>query len=349
MNKKEKLIEQIKKIDAQIKAIDNRERAKKRKEETRAKIIVGTLIFRDIKAGRYSDSDINLRYSLEHESTQPKDKEVLEEYLNELTAKIQKQQKPEQATRQQLDQKVPETPKKLQKKQQQEKKSKVLVNQKLNLIQTHYNPVTLYQMRLLLLIFAEVNKNNKFSYEQEFTMKMSELEKLTKKPIKISYKNLINAGEEIEKMKITIKKYRKTPLLTKINIVEYCNYILGKAEIKTKFTPEIIPYIHEISSCLTKQRIEYVMKMKSRYGIKLYDFFLRWLNSNVKCEFRPNEFKETLGLENKYKVIKDLRRNVIIPALDDINKYSDLTVIFKQHKIEQRVSHFQFTIQSKNN
>lgn len=94
MSRYEQLKEKRKQLKAEMLAIKNRERAAERKLETRAKIIAGALLFRELKAGRFSGDSIN--QWLSNKSTRPKDKEVLEKYLKSLNTKVHQQAKPKQ-------------------------------------------------------------------------------------------------------------------------------------------------------------------------------------------------------------------------------------------------------------
>lgn len=53
--------------------------------------------------------------------------------------------------------------------------------------------------------------------------------------------------------------------------------------------------------------------------------------------------RESFQLQKKYPAMKDLKKWVIEPALNDINTASDLWVDYQQQKTGKKVTHFIFT------
>ncbi len=86
------------------------------------------------------------------------------------------------------------------------------------------------------------------------------------------------------------------------------------------------------------------MPMGSSYGIRLYELCLQWVGVGCEPEFEIDEFRELLGLGDKYKAVKDLRVRVINPAIIDINKHSKLRVTVNSKKCRRRITHLQFKI-----
>ena len=71
---------------------------------------------------------------------------------------------------------------------------------------------------------------------------------------------------------------------------------------------------------------------------------LIWISFGSERELTVDEFRKLLGLGNKYKTVDILKRDVIRPAIKNINKHSDLKVEFGQRKSGRWITHFQFAI-----
>ena len=57
--------------------------------------------------------------------------------------------------------------------------------------------------------------------------------------------------------------------------------------------------------------------------------------------------KQQFQIEDKYKAVKDLKKDVIEIAITQINTHSDLTVSYTQRKTARVVTHFTFAFSPK--
>jgi plasmid replication initiation protein len=60
-----------------------------------------------------------------------------------------------------------------------------------------------------------------------------------------------------------------------------------------------------------------------------------------------DKFKERLGISEKYLVFKDLRRWVIEPAVNELNKKSHLNISFKSHREGRAIKKLEFFFSEK--
>lgn len=106
--------------------------------------------------------------------------------------------------------------------------------------------------------------------------------------------------------------------------------------IKLRFDDDIFPYIkdlleqyQETGQGYTSYMLQSVLPMKSKYSIRLYEIFKSKIKGGNYIEwfFELEDLKKILECTN-YKRYPDFRRKVIEPALEEINKYSDLVIDF---------------------
>ncbi len=213
------------------------------------------------------------------------------------------------------------------------------------LIEAIYNPGSVYQMRLLMAALMQVKAKEKLDFRKRYYITANALADMTGSAAKNNYAELKKAADTLMDTTVEINEMPDgTPLdkRIKINLVSSCEYADNEGVVGLRFTDEITPYVSELKKRFTKYQAQYVMPMRSSYGIRLYELCLQWLGE--EREFSVEEFKQLLGLENKYDRIEVLKRRVIAPALNDINTHSDIRVNFGQRKAGRRVSHFQFMI-----
>jgi len=215
------------------------------------------------------------------------------------------------------------------------------------LIEACYSPGSVYKVRVLLACLMQIKAKDELKQSKNFVVTANALADLTGIQAGDNYQELKKAAKELSNMVITVQNTPENFLIDPwdemdINVTSSCRYYKNEGKVSLRFSEEILPYISSLKSRFTQYQAQYVMPMKSSYGIRLYELCLQWLGD--EREFRVNDFKKMFGLENKYDRIEVLKRRVIQPALDDINTYSDIRVEFGQRKSGRRVTHFQFKI-----
>lgn len=124
--------------------------------------------------------------------------------------------------------------------------------------------------------------------------------------------------------------------------------------IKLRFDDDIFPFIkdlleryQETGQGYTSYMLQSVLPMKSKYSIRLYEIFKSKIKGDryVECFFELDDLKKILECTN-YTRYPDFRRKVIEPAIEEINKFSDLLVEY--YTTEKRnISRLYFKISRK--
>ena len=214
------------------------------------------------------------------------------------------------------------------------------------LIEASYRPDSLWQMRLLLACLVQIKATAKLDDKQVFSVTANELADMTGQAARTAYRHLKRAADELANMSIIVKEHpdgrMRRANRQRLNVVQRCGYYEGEGRVEIEFTRVIIPYISELKTRFTQYQAKYVMPMRSSYGIRLYELCLQWFGD--AREFEVDEFRELLGLGNKYPKIEVLKRKVIRPALKDINTHTDIRVYFGQRKAGRTITHLQFQI-----
>ena len=124
-------------------------------------------------------------------------------------------------------------------------------------------------------------------------------------------------------------------------------YIDGAGHIQIVFTPEVIKYITRLEVEFTSYQLEKVGHMTSAHAVRIYELLaqhrdignrtlnLAWLREAL--QLGPSEYKLTANFINR----------IIEPAVDQINKHSDITVSYKPKKTGRAITDFVFKIRDK--
>lgn len=91
-------------------------------------------------------------------------------------------------------------------------------------------------------------------------------------------------------------------------------------------------------------------KFQSSYGLALYENCIRYQNIGQTPWFNLAKFRQLMGIEEgKYKIFRDFKTRVLDKAVEEVNKYSPITVDSQMRKQNRQVIAIQFLIKQINN
>lgn len=117
--------------------------------------------------------------------------------------------------------------------------------------------------------------------------------------------------------------------------------------VKLDFSKYLVPYLYNLQTLYTQFSLENVLAMKSKYSIRLYEYLKSVKNLGYKHLISLDELKSRMGAEN-YDLYKDFRVRALTPALEEINKYTDLEVDYQERKTGKRITAIEFKIVAAN-
>ena len=118
----------------------------------------------------------------------------------------------------------------------------------------------------------------------------------------------------------------------------------GSGVIRIKLHSSLKPYLLELRENFTKYELINVLVLKSKYAIRLYELLKSYLWKG-SWEVNIKELRSVLEVEDKYTEFKEFKRRIIVPAVNEINKYTDLDVKYSTIKKGKEVSKLLFTIE----
>lgn len=88
--------------------------------------------------------------------------------------------------------------------------------------------------------------------------------------------------------------------------------------------------------------------MSSKHSPRLYEILKSYQKNNSQWFFEINELKYLLDCEN-YQRWPDFKRRVLDPAVEEINKYTDLSIAYKDVRKGRAVVRVEFFMDKKTN
>lgn len=130
--------------------------------------------------------------------------------------------------------------------------------------------------------------------------------------------------------------------------VSEIRYIENEAAVKLIFAPAIVPLITRLEEHFTKYELQQISNLSSAYAIRLYELLIAWRSTGKTPVFELADFREKLGVdETDYAIISDLKKRVLDISIKQLNKHTDITVQYEQHKKGRSIYGFSFSFKQK--
>lgn len=121
----------------------------------------------------------------------------------------------------------------------------------------------------------------------------------------------------------------------------------GKVTIK--FHEDMMPFLIQLAqgqNFYTRFQLQYVLPMSSQYSPRLYEILKSYQYNNRQWFFDIDELKHLLDCEN-YTNFSDFKRFALDPAVEEINKYTDIAIFYSAEKDGRKVIRVNFFMERK--
>lgn len=203
--------------------------------------------------------------------------------------------------------------------------------------------ISLIGQKLVRLAIANVNsmKDDDFFVYQAKLLDIARL--LGVEESKHIYRDVKKASAELLETKILIEdKSKKNGSYRRYNMFSYFDYNDGSGTVTIKFNEDMKEFLLHLRRNFTQIPLEQVIFMNHKYSIKIYeliqmklyksenkiDGYITTPLKNVlpyghkEVELTIEEIRRATNTENVFKQIGELKKRVLIPAFDDIEKHA---------------------------
>jgi len=212
-----------------------------------------------------------------------------------------------------------------------------------NLIQAGYK-LSVNEQRIILNCIGQINSVEEVTDEVMYQISVHEIAQQSGLNTSSIYKDVKESAMRLAHRKVSIPEPNNSAkdriILT--SWVQTIAYSDTEATVELRFSKDILPYLTQLKQQFTKYKLKHVAKMKSSYGIRLYELLIQhkqFGSRDIEIAWLRKQFQ--IG-EKEYPRMYDFKRFVIEPAVKDINETSDLWVIHHQRKRGRRITHFTF-------
>ena len=205
--------------------------------------------------------------------------------------------------------------------------------------------LTLAEQRVLLACIAQIDAKQSLTENYRFEITASGVADLAGlDSLSNAYRDLKKAADKLYDRSVVIDDPDPdNPQITqrKTRWISSIDYVPREGKLALNFSIGIIPYLSQLSHEFTKYKLKHVARFESVYSIRLYELLVQW-SSVGEREIEIEWLKKQFQVEDKYDRLSNLKSRVIDPAVNEINKHSNLWVKYGQRKSGRTVTHFQF-------
>lgn len=214
------------------------------------------------------------------------------------------------------------------------------------LVEASYR-LSVYEQRIILGCIAQVRRDQPLTDQQLYAVSAQQIADMTGTSLGTAYQNLKAASERLYRREVTLHEAPngkgKVRLTRWVQTVEYRE---AEGLVALRFGTDMVPYLSQLTEQFTRYALTDVAHMDSAHAIRLYELLCQWRDAGQR-EVSIEWLRDAFQLGGKYPAIKDFKKRVVQPAVDQINEHSPLWVKWDQRKTGRRVSHLTFTFGEK--
>lgn len=226
--------------------------------------------------------------------------------------------------------------------------SEALVFKSNALIEASYR-LSLYEQRIMLACIAQVRRDEPLTDQQLYTVSAQQIAEMTGTKLGTTYQHLKAASERLFDRRVTLNEAPNGAGNSKVRLTRWVQevvYMESMGSVSMRFSTPMIPYLSQLTEQFTRYALSDVAKMTSGHAIRLYEILVQW-RSIGRREVEIAWLREAMQLEDRYSNIRDLKRWVIEPAIEQINDHSPLQVAWTQRKAGRKITHLIFDYTAK--
>lgn len=197
-----------------------------------------------------------------------------------------------------------------------------------NLIDASYK-LNVQAQKLVLACLGKIDSRPDSTPQKEVTLTASEFSELMGIDIKNAHRELYKAADALFKSSIIL--HEGDDEIELYWIQEKAKKLKGEGAIRIVWSDRILRYICQLKSRFTTYKLRNIASLQSGHSIRLYELLMKF-NSTGERVIYLNDFKSALGIPDKYPEFKVLNRDVIKPAIEELNQRSDLLIKFETIK-----------------
>ena len=216
-----------------------------------------------------------------------------------------------------------------------------------DLIQKSRFNLSLQQQKVVLYLISQISRNDsEFKLYQFSILEFCRVCGIDTESGSI-YTNLKNSLQEIANKSVWIDLGNRRHTLVRWIEKPYIDERSGVIQIR--LDRDMMPYLLGLKEKYTQYELIYTLHFKSKYTIRLYEL-IKSIHFHELDEYERvfdiEELKNIMGAET-YSQTRDFKSRALLPAVKEINLYSDKDLKIEEIKRGRKITHIKFLIATK--
>lgn len=200
--------------------------------------------------------------------------------------------------------------------------------------------MSLQEKRLLLCAASMIDSRKALPVDGYIKLEASAFASLFNMEVRHAYEVLEQASDKLWERTLLPKGSKAKE---KIRWVQHNIYKEGEGYVELGFTPVVIKHLTLLNREFTGYQLKHVANLATFYAIRIYELLVQYQKLNGR-HIELGALRDLLDLGTKYPDVKDFRRKVLTPSIEDINKHTDLNIVVEDVRKGRRVVGFNFKI-----
>ena len=214
------------------------------------------------------------------------------------------------------------------------------------LIQSCYK-MTLSEKRLLILGVSQLNPKDSYldlDRANPITIKVTVEDwiEVYGDDSRHAYRDMKQAAKLIFKRSIVL--HPRAGVEKEFHWFDEAEYDDNKSEVTLQFGHSAAMRLVGMDGDFTSVKLLAVNKLRKSSAIKLYEIAKNIYDMKGIGEWLIEDFRHAMECEDKYPVMKDFKRRIINPALEEVNLQTDLRVEIEYLKNKRQVARLRFRV-----
>ena len=208
------------------------------------------------------------------------------------------------------------------------------------LIRASYR-LTLAEQRVILACLAQVDSRKRMQnlntlelQSEGLTITAIEYAKLFELEMHTAYEQLQDAADRLYNRTITVKKNDRGEKERYRWLQGEARADKGSGHIRLSFTMRLSEHITQLRGRFTSYQIDQVRHLRKAHSIRIFELMMQWKETGL-VRIKLDELKDML--ETKYPLYADVKRYLLKPALDEIDKRTDYAIDWREIRVGRKV------------